>query len=179
MNKYPKRYWLTYTYTWPFDILIWVAVLVLWALWGTKLHWLEGLWFEFKPNSWPMRTWYKRWAGTTLGHGGFLAPGRAGKEGIDTSTEFHEHIHVEQYEGAMFQSFIYGVTVFTVLTCFSHSLAGEIIGGAIWLSGGMLSYGCSATQAWLRGESWYMGGTKEESAYAQTKGWNKKEVTKS
>jgi len=121
-----------------------------------------------------MKTWYKKWAGTTLGHGGFLAPGRAGKKGIDTPTEFHEHIHVEQYEGAMLQSFIYGVIVVSVLTLYTHVIAGAVLGGAIWLSGGMLSYGCSAVQAWLRGESLYMGGTKEESAYAQTEKWNKK-----
>ena len=174
MNKHPKRYWLTYSYTWPYDIITWSIVLFIWLLWGTKLHWLEGLWCELKPKSWPMRTWYKEWAGTTFGHGGFYAPGKAGEKGIDTATEFHEHVHVEQYEGAMLHSFIYGVTAFLTLAYCGHIFTGVVGGSVIWLSGGALSYGCSAIQAVLRGEAYYLGGTKEESAYAQTEKWKKK-----
>jgi len=160
MKKHPWYYKLTYIYTWPWDLISWFVILLFWALWGTKLHWQYGLWFEFKKGSWPTRTWYKKWAGSTLGHGGFLAPGYSGKEGMDTSTEFHENVHSKQYEVAMLQSFV--LAVFIIL--FTHAC---ILGGLIWLSGGFLPYCLAMLQAKLRGEAVYYGNILEESAYAQ------------
>lgn len=122
-----------------------------------------------------MRTWYKGWAGTTFGHGGFLAPGKAGGKGIDTKTEFHEHVHVEQYEGASLQGFLYGLAVFFVSWCMGGVAIGAMAGGVIWLTGGMLAYACASLQAWFRGESLYMGSVKEEAAYAMADEWEEKQ----
>ena len=57
--KKPIRRFITYLWTLPWDILTWLSVLLIWLCWGTKLHWLEGLWCELKPNSWPTMTWYR------------------------------------------------------------------------------------------------------------------------
>jgi hypothetical protein len=143
------------------DLIAWLAVILLWALWGTRLHWCEGLWFEFKPGSWPMRTWYKKWGGTTFGHGGPLRPGGAGGAGIDTAIEKHEHVHVEQYEASMLASFLIAIAV-----AITGSFA---LACSIWVSGGFLYYMCSIIQALLRGENPYTGSHLEESAYSQ--GW--------
>ena len=171
MKKRPKRYLLTYLWTFPWDILSWLAVLFLWLLWGTKLHWLEGLWFELKEKSWPMRTWYKGWNGTCFGHGGFYAPGVSGGEGVDTATEYHERIHSEQYEAAMLVSLIFGVVAGFVLWSLQYPEVALWTGGIMWIVGGLLHTCAAFFQAWIRGENPYRGSTNEESAYSQTREW--------
>jgi hypothetical protein len=163
MNRRPLRYWLTYLWTAPWDLaVVWPTVLLIWLLWGRKLHWLDGVWCELKYDSWPSRTWYKGWGGTTLGHGGFYASGFTGDKGLDTSTEIHEHIHVEQYEAAMLGSFLVSVVAFLIFHSWWFCL------GA-WSSGYLVMGISNWLQAWFRGESLYMGSAHEESAYAQTK----------
>jgi len=164
-------------------------LLIMWGLWGTRLHWLEGVWFEFKSNSWPTRTWYRKrdknshfqtnpvedqpllgrwktWGGTTLGHGGFLGPGRAGGEGIDTKIEGHEHTHTEQYEVAMLVNFLTQLILVSALLITKQDPV-WIVHLVLWISGGIFSYVCSMFQAVLRGEDAYRGNINEESAYAQ------------
>ena len=145
----------------PSDIIVWLATLVVWALWGTKLHWCNGLWCELKESSWPARTWYKPWGGTTFGHGGFYNDGLSGEKGIDTYIEFHENIHVEQYEAGMLRTFIIALAIL-IFT------GNWILAGAIWISGGLLTFGPNWLTALLRGEPAYRGSHHEEAAYAQT-----------
>lgn len=154
MKKRPWYYFLTYAYTWPWDLIIWLLILFIWLLWGTKLYWQDGLWCVLKPESWPKRTWYKKWAGTTFGHGGFLSTEKY-------RVKFHENIHVEQYEVAMLQYFLLGFIFLIATKCW-------ILSGCIWLSGSWFPYTTSALQAKLRGEALYRGNIFEESAYAQT-----------
>jgi len=196
----PARYLLTHLWTWPWDLISWFAVLCIWLFWGTKLHWLGGLWCELKKNSWPTRTWYRKkdehgspqmhpiekqvelgmwktWGGSTLGHGGFYGPGRSGGEGIDTEVEFHEHVHVEQFEVALWVSFLYACAVFVhnavAFNAYSYWLC-----GAIWLSGFAVFYCCALIQAWLRGESAYKGSTLEEAAYSLAEDWERQKQGK-
>lgn len=185
--KRPKRYWFTLLWVLPAALVSWVAVLFLWLLWGTKLHWMEGLWCEFKPHSWPCRSWYRAkrdgkpmrkrqelwrefgewvtWAGTTFVWGGILAPGKAGDLAvIDTDTEYHEHIHIEQGEVAQVVSTVYAA--FNLWRDFS--VDGAIDSLIMWSTGAVVAYVSAAFQAWMRGETAYRENTMEESAYAQT-----------
>jgi hypothetical protein len=113
-----------------------------------------------------MRTWYKRWGGTTFVWGGILAPGRAGDtEVLDTRTEFHEHVHAEQAEAAQLASFVYGLTIVVI----NPNLGGAIHGLVVWTSGAAVVYGCSMLQSWFRGEEPYRGNHLEEAAYGLTR----------
>jgi len=167
--KRPARYYLTYLWTWPWDIISWVVILTAWALWGHKLHWLEGLWFEFKEGSWPDRKF--KMGGNCLGHGGMFFPTAAGGEGIDTPVEFHEHFHSEQYEAAMLLGFLYGLTMFLLSWSAGSPVPGALCGGISWVAAGALSYASASFQAWMRGEEAYHGNHLEEAAYAVTGEW--------
>jgi len=189
MQKRPIRYFLVYVCSLAWDLVVWLIMLLMWLFWGTKLRWEEGVWFEFKHNSWPTRTWYRKkkngkpveipveqqpilgrwetWGGTSFCHGGFLGPGRSGGKGIDTDTEEHEHIHTEQAETAMMYALIINLAF----------IAENLLRGyepvwwfhlVMWGIGWILFYGCSALVAWLRGEDPYRGNINEESAYSQT-----------
>ena len=172
-QKKPKRYWLTYLWTFPWDIVVFVIViLILRPLFGKRFQWMNGLWVIIDSNSWFVRKIYKGYAGTTLGHGGFLVSGYEGGEGIDTSTEFHEDQHIEQYEFIMLGCFLLsGISAGTI-----HLVGGEVLWWlhlALWVFGWELFYVCSLLQAWLRGESPYRGSVLEEAAYSLTNQWEK------
>ena len=85
---------------------------------------------------------------------------------MDTDTERHELHHVEQYEAAMLAAFVVGVAVAAVLLSFGHPVAAAWTGGAVWVTGGGLTYLAALLTAWLRGESAYTGSHLEERAYA-------------
>lgn len=154
---------LTYLWTWPADLLCWLAVLAVWVVCGTKLHWENGLWCELKPNSWPARVYGQKWAGVTLGHGGIYGVGWSGGDGIDTPVEQHEHVHVEQYEAAMLHALM--VAALIVGAYFIDPLAPPVAVLACWVLGGAMSYLASLLTALARGEQAYMGSHLEEAAY--------------
>jgi hypothetical protein len=147
-------------FTLPFDILAWLIVLFVRLFWGQKLHWVGlVLQAEFKPGSWPMRTWYENWGGTSFGHGAIYRPKAAGDDGLDTKTEVHEHHHTEQFEGSMLFTFLVGLFCFFMDMELVYCLA-------IWFSGSFVPYFCSGFVALLRGEDFYRGNVQEEGAYA-------------
>lgn len=164
------RYWLTAVWVLPAAVLSWAVLLPMWVAWGTRLHWNGGLWFELKASSWPARTWYRRWKGTTLVGGGFLGPGMAGGDGIDTKIEVHEHVHVKQFEGLQLLSFLYGVAI----VVWDHSLGGILLGLSVWSSGAFLGYLCASFQAWIRGEKAYSGNMLEKAAYSLVREWERR-----
>lgn len=141
----------------PSDLISWTFLSIVWLFFGTKPHWDNGFWFEFKSGSWPMRTWFKRWRGTTLCHGGWLAPGMTG-----TLIEDHEQVHVEQYETA---GLIFGTYTF-MWFCFEPEL--WFWGLASWAVMPFLFMLSGFAIAWLRGEDPYRGSVNEEAAYAIT-----------
>lgn len=167
VSKRPGRYWLTYLYTGPWDILMWLVVLFVRLAWGRKLHWQDGLWCELKENSWPARTWFRKWAGVTLGHAGFYNYQVSGGPGIDTRCEIHEHTHVEQYEAAMLGGLFISVIILVVLLLMGQVPCWPLHLG-IWLLSSKVSYGASVAQAWIRGEDGYRGSHLEEAARAVT-----------
>lgn len=168
--KRPRRYWMTYLWTWPWDLLSWPALLLLNLLWGAKLHWLEGVWFEARPGGWLARRFGECWAGLCLGHGGIFRPGYSGGDGIDTPTEFHEHFHAEQYEAAMLLAFLVATAVAAWHVVDGGHPPYPLVGG-IWLLGGVLAYVASMLQAWLRGEPAYEGSHLEKATSAATEQW--------
>lgn len=157
----------------PFNLLVaWPVVFAFWALWGTNLRWeiaptSGGLWAltcDFKPDSWPDRTWYRRWGATTLGHGIFYGS-HIRKAGQWSPVQAHEHVHVEQFEGTMVAHAVLGLlqAALTPLSAYAWAigLVTWFLGYLVFLLGGWLG-------ALLRGESVYMGSAHEEAARAET-----------
>jgi hypothetical protein len=154
-------------------------------------HWLDGFWFELDEKSWFVRKFYQGWGGTTLGHGGWYREGKIGDEKtsverrggrnfivteqvIDTEIEFHEHVHVEQYEAAMLNAFLVGAAVFLGFLIFTHIYAGIILGGGLWFTGYFRMAVSRWLTAWMRGEEVYRGSAHEEAAYALAEEYERK-----
>lgn len=161
MKKRPNRFLFTYLWTFPWDIIVWFVVLVMWVFFGKKLHWCEGLWCELKSESIISKKW--NYAGITLGHGGLYGDGYSGGKGVDTDTEVHELIHVEQYEVSMCVAFVAAQIIFWS----RMDMVGLFFGAIFWVAGWGIVYGAASLQAWLRGENYYTGNVFEESAYSQ------------
>lgn len=188
-RKYPWRRLALFAMSLPVDLVMWAAILVIWALWGTKLRWVEwSLWCELKPESWPARTWYRyvqngrpienpeqhqavhgrwrTWGGTTFGHGGFYGPGIGSASGYGNEVEVHEHVHVEQYEAWMFASWVLSLPPWITLLALGHPTAATLVALGIWMGGGLIRSLAGNAVAWFRGESSYRGAAHEEAAYA-------------
>lgn len=166
MSTFPRIHLLIFLPTFPMDIIAWPIVLLFGLLFGRRLHWQNGLWCELKPCSWPVRTWWKGYGGVTLGHGGFYSSGNAGGAGIDTKVEFHEHVHVEQFEVAMLVSFLMALYVFIVMVLLGQVELAPLICIPIWASGWLVTLAGGWLVALLRGEPAYRGSAHEEAAYA-------------
>lgn len=134
-----------------------------WSTLGHSLHWIDGsLWIVFTPGTWLTKT--VDFHGGCIGHGGWLKNAKDITK-IDTKTEFHEHIHVHQHE------------VMQLLVLIQSSLNFLFFGADYWtfvfcLAGSPLAYLCAMMVAFLRGEDSYRDNIMEESAYAQSAGFN-------
>lgn len=129
------------------------------------------------------------WGGTTFGHGGFYGPGKMGglpttsnKEGlwalelIDEPVEYHENIHVGQYEGAMMRSCLYGVCLFVSMALLSVPWQTAFwIGLGVWVSGFEVYWITNGIVSVLRGKRFYADSDHEKQAYAMTEDWVNKE----
>lgn len=154
-----KRFgFLRYVVTAPSDVVAVLIVLVVRALWGARLTLERGcVVVTLASGSWPMRTWYRGWGGTTFGHAMMLAP-LALKQRVEILD--HESVHVEQLEGHALMALVYAIP----LAVTWHWLAGLLA----WSLSSLVSYGAAGVVAVLRGESYYSGNANEEAAYAQT-----------
>lgn len=152
--------WIPYiTAVFP-DLIAYAIVVVLWALWGQRLQWKHGcLTMEFKKDSWPTRTWYKDWGGTTFGHGIIYNYDHLDWEPI----WLHELVHVEQYEAECLQNFI--VFVFCCVASYWVPWL-WMVGTFQWGLGALMGAMCGYATAWLRGEDLYRGSHLEEAARA-------------
>lgn len=155
MKTKPKRWILTFLWTFPPDVIAWLAVLLVRLLFGKRLFWRDGLWVEIREGSFPDATWGRSWSGVTFAHGGILAPRAKALP--------HELVHVEQYEVRMLCGFIFGI----IFALASMTLAGLVVSAFAWISAWPLGYAASLVQAYLRGEDPYKGSELEESAYSQ------------
>lgn len=172
-----KTQFLAYVFCSLWDITIaWPAILLVRLFWGKNLRWETPpmphpggpvLVCDIRADSWPGRTWYKPWGGTTLGHGIFygvdiIKPGEKW-----TSIQEHEHVHVEQFEGVSLGSFAMGLWVGITIAALGHGVAALIVGLLIWWLGYLVMGLGNWGAAWLRGEDPYRGSSHEESAYSQ------------
>ena len=153
---------LIYIYCLPRDIFHWLILLLFWSLWGENLRWQRGLWFDFKKGSWPMRTWYKNWAGTTLGHGGWYSPNP--KE----PTIYHESRHTKQSE-AYFLKTIFLFLYFCIVFILSGNIILSMATAAIF--DGLIPWIPNWIHAWLSNLPIYKGSIHEEAAYGLTELW--------
>jgi hypothetical protein len=171
VDKFPRRHILVYFFTLPGDLICWTLVLLIGVFFGDRFVWQNGLWFEISKDSWLYKTFLKEITGGTMGHGGWYRSDLAGEDGIDTKLEFHEHVHVEQYEAVM-------TAIFVVV--FGFFLNGAIRGdiSSVWLMslvcwaiGGLIGTVSGWFVAILRGEQAYRGSSHEEAAYALEDGF--------
>lgn len=161
----PFYYYSTYLWTWYVDLPCWFFVgVILYSLWGTRRHWTAGcLCLEFQEGSWPTRTWYKKWLGTTLGHTIIYNVNKSGKPGIvDTPTARHEFIHVHQFEVMQLLGMI--ITIINVLGGFDVQT--EWYELLLLPLASPLAYLVSMVQSLIRGETPYRDNIFEEHAYA-------------
>ncbi len=146
-----------YFVTLPTNLVGWLVIALVGVIWGDGVRWKDGvLTTTFKPDAKPLTTWYKGWAGTTLGHAIFVVP-------LDPFNAkriwTHEMVHVEQVQARGILGAIVGLAV---------APACWWLGLLIWALMPALAYVTSGLTALLRGEEFYMGNHEEESARAQT-----------
>jgi len=171
-----KLHIIAYIVALPWNLTVaWPAILLIRLFWGDHLRWETPpapgaggpvLVCELRKGSWPARTWYKKWGGTTLGHGIFYNWGLI-RAGHWSSLQKHEHVHVEQFEAAMLSALLTSVWVSIVVAALGHGLAALVLWLLLWWSGGLLGPVGGWIAAWLRGEDPYRGSAHEESAYSQ------------
>jgi hypothetical protein len=145
--------------TWPLYVGT-LITLVIHAMWGTNKWFEKGVLFtRLKAESWPSRTWYRAWAGTTFGYGVMISA-TASESVID-----HELIHVEQYQAASIGGLALGLLVLAI----THSVWGIAAFFALWMLTHWAVYFAATFTAWLRREpNAYRGNCWEEAAYAET-----------
>ena len=116
------------------NLLLWALWIVpFWAMWGENLRFQHGaLVFNFKKGSWPNRTWYKKWGGTTLGDAIMYNHDR----GLDGDRiQVHEEFHQNQFRGVMLSSLITSVLLFAVLFSSTSFYLNFLVCLVLWLTG--------------------------------------------
>lgn len=153
MTKRPWYRIFLYIGTLPTDIVGWICVALVRALWGRDLAWSDGVLFvRLKKDSWFERKFYTKWGGSTIGHA-IIINERWDRE----SLVLHEQAHVEQKEA----NGLVGLVCALAVAYWAWWLA--LI---FWCLMPTLVYVLSGCAAVLRGEDWYMGNHNEESARA-------------
>lgn len=187
--------WLLYVIAFPWDLLVaWPVVVLVNLFWGDGLKWekpppykrtiggggLSCLTCQIRHGTYPVvpgrfpKGWYYNkktkspWGGTALGHAIFYGPKGRG-QGSWTRTQAHEHVHVEQFEVSMLQSFLVGEFVGVAVWMAGHPWWGLGLFLAIWTTGYFMMALAGWLVALLRGEEAYWGSAHEESARAQTR----------
>lgn len=108
-----------------------------------------------------------------MGHGGWVSEAYSGEEGLDSPVEFHEHVHVEQYEVIMFTVMTVNVTMAIASLLLGASYRILWVAGLVQLLGGVIGLISSVIVTKLRGEHAYRGSSHEEAAYAREAIWRR------
>lgn len=157
MQKRPWYRAFLYIGTLPSDIVGWLWVALVRALWGRDLAWQDGVLFvRLKKDSWFERKFYTEWGGVTIGHA-IMVNERWDSEEIVR----HEFAHVEQVEA----NGLVGLLCAALVAYWAWWLA--IV---FWLLMPTFVYVLSGCAALLRGESFYRGNHNEEAARAVARG---------
>jgi len=155
----------TYLWTLPWDLLVWLAAVVVALVTRGKLAWQDmGVWAVLPPRQ------YQRndlvWLGITLGHGGVLSAVGFGTRHDTTRTERHEGVHVEQFEAMALAGAVLGLIVFIGFAAIGALEVGAWIGSLVWFGAFPAVIGAGHVVAKVRGEPLYWGATHEEAARA-------------
>jgi len=153
MTKRPWYRGFLYIGTLPTDLVGWLCVAVVRALWGRDLAWQDGVLFvRLKKDTWFEKRFYQKWGGSTIGHAIIINERWDGDRIV-----LHEFAHVEQKEA-------YGLLgVVCALACVWWAWWIALL---FWFFMPTLSYVLGGCAAVLRGEDWYRGNHNEESARA-------------
>lgn len=151
----PWTRYILYVCSLPTDLVGLLLFSLAGALWGIAPFWSDGsLIVTLRGGSWPVRTWYKPWGGTTLGHI-ILLNGARPQERMARVLR-HERVHVEQFESNAVLAFIFALSILW----WSRPLA-----LLVWITLPWAIYGAGMLCAVLRGEKIYRGNHLEEAAY--------------
>jgi hypothetical protein len=154
---------LRYAVTLAPDIVGWIMVLAIHAMWGRRLFWYKGALFSvIQDESWPRNKekfwggWYADWGGTTLtAHAIMLSEG-----GMNTRTVEHELQHSRQMVVRGFALLLPAVVVAIFYSWW--------LGLLIWtVSGLLISFG-SFFESWTNGGKAYKDNVQEQHARAMT-----------
>jgi hypothetical protein len=148
------------------DLVLWLLwILPFWLLWGEHLRFQHGaLVFNLKEGSWPNRTWYSRWGGTTLGNAIMYNYGRGGD---NDRIQVHEEFHQKQYRGVMFSSFLTSLILFFMLIHTATWVFSIVTCAVLWNTG-YLRWGLGNLLHSLISEEGnaYRNSSHEQAAYA-------------
>jgi hypothetical protein len=124
--------------------------------WGKTSRWDLGIWWVIlSEKSWPMRTWYRKWGGTTFGPlSVMLAPSYERNAEIVA----HEAHHAKQMDAYAFAAFVTAVTFASLGHYVLAVLAWSFLGVLVYVGGHIAAFG--------RGENAYTGNVMEQGAYA-------------
>jgi hypothetical protein len=150
-----------YIGTFPSDVLMWLAIVIVRALWGRSMRWSHGVVVvHLAHDSWPLNQtkkfggWYAKWGGTAIGHAVMINGAMSGDQ-IATVMS-HELIHVEQFES-------HGLATIALVLAFAPFTWPLAL--VVWLVFPWVLYGAGMLTALLRGEDPYRGSHLEEAAY--------------
>jgi len=114
-----------------------------------------------------MRTWYKDWSGTSIGHALMYAPHvKPAADGTLHRITVHEQFHVKQFESITLGSFLWAWVPFGVLAAYGHWTAAFVCGSILWLGATLQHAVGNWLCAWIRGERAYRDSYHEQAAYA-------------
>lgn len=155
---------LRHLVTLPQDLVGWLLVLIIHAMWGRRLFWYKGALFAvIKNDSWPRNKekvlggWYAKWGGTTLtAHAIMLSEG-----GMNTRTVEHELQHSRQgvVRGL---AFLIPSLLFMIFWSWWFGLI-------VWAFASLLISVGSFFESWTNGGNPYRDNVQEQHARATTK----------
>lgn len=138
----------------PLVLYGWVLAAAIRLLWGEKLVWNGPvLVVTLKADSWPMRTWYKRWGGTCFGYGVMLSPSELSLA--------HELEHTEQLQAGAIAGLVIGIVCAAVSEPF--------VGVFAWAFTPLLNYLAASLIALLNRKNGYRDNLFERAARDATR----------
>lgn len=146
------------------DLVGWLIVLIIHAMWGRRLFWYKGALFTvIKDDSWPRNKnkfwggWYAKWGGTCLtSHAIMLSEG-----GMNTRVVEHELQHSRQ-------QVVRGLA-FLIPSIFVMIFWSWWFGLLIWGFGGLLISIASFFESWSNGGDPYRDNVQEQHARAASR----------
>lgn len=158
-------------------LALWLQLLFLWFLWGTKLRWSGGVWFEFKKDSWPARTWFKGQDYLSFGYGGGYYPGRSGiKSFEDPKEETPLSLALRQTESATLLGLLISASV-AVNSIIHGQSQNWLFLFCIWFFSGSGFVLSSMLVAFLRDKKSDNGPTIEDEIHGLVESWEQHKTT--